>query len=109
MKVTKRKVVFFSFIVFAAMLCVATWVDYSRVRSSKSPLFTYASAHYKDGGSVRLSGIFYTVTDMSRISMIQLSDGSYRELTRVGYTYEHAFLPLSFDQSHQIEGDVISE
>jgi len=88
-------------------LFVITWIDYSRVKSSKVPIFTFSSAHYKDGGSVKLSGIFYSVTDMNRISMMQLDDGSYRELTRVGYTYDHVFLPLHFDHSQQVEGDVI--
>ena len=109
MKLTKLQVIYFSFPVLIVGLSLVTWIDYSRVKSSKAPIFTFASAHYSDGGSVKLSGIFYSVTDMNRISMMQLEDSSYRELTRIGYTYDHSFLPLHFNHSKQVEGDIIRD
>ena len=109
MKITKSKAMLFGVILIVAMLSVATWVDYSRAKSSKAPMFTYDTVHYKDGGSVKSSGIFYTITDLNRISRKQLENGSICGHTRVGYVYEHRFLPLSFDESYQIRGGVVPE
>lgn len=106
MKITKFKKTFINFTVVITIFCGVTWIDYYHAISAKRPLFNYTAAIYQDGGSEKMDGLFYAVTDMNRISLRPIEGETYRHQTKVGYTYDYAFLPIDFDHTEQIEGEL---
>ena len=78
-----------------------TAFDYKRVRQGEAPLFVIPTASFKDGGSVQLSGLGYSVKKHHEVFRIRVEkDETDWAQTIKGYSFKHWFLPISTEMLH---------
>lgn len=91
----------FRFIIPVVILLTTlfTFTDVLLVKNGKSPFFVMPTAYYQDGGSVRLSGLGYTIKKYHEVYIID-PKGINEAHVYKGYSFNHWFLPFSGSKVH---------